>query len=350
MIDTSQPPGPDRPRFTIVVPVFNAASYLADCLESVLGQTEPDWECICIDDGSMDDSGALLDKYAARDSRFRVFHQKNAGEGPSRNRALDEVRGRFVVFLDSDDLLEHHVLSVHRAAFERHPAADCSLVGLIRFPESRTPAFDNPPHPSIVATDISKSYRRPLNERYFVQYAYSSQLLRAIRFPSLACGADGVFLGRSLDRARLIVESDFTGYGYRVCGNSASGSANMAPRHFLGWLEQDMTLLSIMADSSKQYGPTCYHGLFYGLTQYLASIFFRRLDEAGRRDVFKPWMASFRKAAKDKGFSLSEKLQLWLLSCLNSQSATRLLCDWRHWLRSHGLTKARLHLGKAGNT
>ena len=342
MTDTSPPGASKRPRFSIVVPVFNAAPFLSDCLESVLGQTDPDWECLCVDDGSTDASGALLDKYAARDSRFRVFHQKNAGEGPSRNRALNEARGRFVVFLDRDDILEHRTLSVHREAFERHPTADCSLVGLIRFPESEAPAFDNPPHPTIVATDISKSYRRPLNELYFVQYAYCSDLLGTIRFPSLACGADGVFLGRALDRARLLVETSFTGYGYRERGDSASGATTMAPRHFLGWLEQDMTLLSIMAKSDKQYEPLCYHGMFYGLTEYLASVYFRRLDETGRRAVFTPWMDALGTAANERGFSLTERIRLRLLSRLRRRSAVRLFCDWRHWCRNHGLRKSRL--------
>lgn len=342
MTHASQPGGSITPCFSIIVPVFNSAHYLEDCLNSLLRQTETDWECICIDDGSTDTSGAILDDYAARDHRFRVIHQDNAGEGPSRNQGLDSARGHYIVFLDSDDLLEHRTLSVHREAFERHPAADCSLVGLIRFPESKAPAFDNPPHPTIVATDISKSYRRPLNELYFVQYAYCSDLLRDIRFPSLACGADGVFLGRALDRARLVVETGFTGYGYRERGNSASGTTTMAPRHFLGWLEQDMTLLSIMAESSKQYEPSCYHGMFYGLTEYLSSVFFRRLDETGRQAVFAQWMDAFGMAANESGFSLTERIRLRLLSRLHSRGAVRLFCDWRHWCRKNGLRKSRL--------
>ncbi len=333
-----------------IVPVYNVAPYLRQSLDSVRSQTSANWECICIDDGSTDASGAILDEYAARDSRFRVFHQENAGEGPSRNRALDEARGRFIVFLDSDDVLEHRTLAVHCEAFERHPDADCSLVGLIRFPESGTPEFDNTTHPGVIATDISMSYCRPLNERYFVQYAYSAELLRTIRFPSLACGADGVFLGRALDRARLVVETGFTGYGYRVRGNSASASADMKPRHFLGWLEQDMTLLSIMAESEKQYQPACYHGLFSGLTQYLASVFFRRLTETGRREVFAKWMNALEAAANDKGFSTSERIRFRLISRLNSRFAARLFCDWRHWCRTHGLRKSLLFFWRKTKT
>ena len=68
------------PAVSVVVPVYNVEQYLVECLDSLLAQTMEDWEAICIDDGSQDGSGAILDEYAARDSRFRVVH-KFAHEG-----------------------------------------------------------------------------------------------------------------------------------------------------------------------------------------------------------------------------------------------------------------------------
>lgn len=67
-----------KPFFSIIVPVYNVAPYLHECLDSVIAQTFTDWECLCVDDGSTDDSGAILDEYAQKDPRFRVFHQANA--------------------------------------------------------------------------------------------------------------------------------------------------------------------------------------------------------------------------------------------------------------------------------
>lgn len=349
MTNTSLTGSSREPCFSVIVPVFNAAAYLTDCLDSLLGQTETDWECLCVDDGSTDASGAILDNYAARDNRFHVIHQDNAGEGPSRNRALDAVRGRHVVFLDSDDILEPRTLSVHRKAWERIPEADCSLIGLIRFKETEKPTFSNPTNVEIVVRDIAESYCRPLNERYFVQYAYSSALLRGIRFPSLSCGADGVFLGHALDRASLVVESDFTGYGYRERNTSASGLTVLPPRHFLGWLEQDMTLLAIMSTSSKHFGPAAYHGLYDGLTQYLAAVFFRRLDENGRKEVFNRWMQAFGAAANDHGFSIMERIRLRFLAWIKKRFFVRLFCDWRHWCRTHGLRKPRTRFFRQTN-
>lgn len=93
------------PFFSIIIPVYNVAPYLRECLDSVLGQTFTDWEAICVDDGSMDGSGAILGEYAARDKRFRVIHQANAGVSAARNKALEVVKGQWFLFLDGDDAL-----------------------------------------------------------------------------------------------------------------------------------------------------------------------------------------------------------------------------------------------------
>ena len=66
-------------KLSVIIPVYNTARYLCECLDSVAAQSFADWECICVDDGSTDDSGAILDEYAAKDSRFKVIHQANGG-------------------------------------------------------------------------------------------------------------------------------------------------------------------------------------------------------------------------------------------------------------------------------
>lgn len=90
-------------KFSIIVPVCNVAPYLRECLDSVLAQTFPDWECICVDDGSTDGSGAILDGYAAKDARFNVVHQANRGVSAARNSGLGLAKGDWVTFLDGDD-------------------------------------------------------------------------------------------------------------------------------------------------------------------------------------------------------------------------------------------------------
>ena len=92
-----------QPSISVIVPVFNTAKYLDECITSILTQTYSDFELLLVDDGSTDGSGQICDNYAIIDDRIRVFHQLNQGVSSARNTALDHAAGEYVIFLDSDD-------------------------------------------------------------------------------------------------------------------------------------------------------------------------------------------------------------------------------------------------------
>ena len=91
---------------SVIVPVYNVENYLAACMDSLIHQTYPYLEIICIDDGSTDHSVAILEQYAERDSRIKVVLQKNHGVSSARNRGLREASGDYIMFLDSDDWID----------------------------------------------------------------------------------------------------------------------------------------------------------------------------------------------------------------------------------------------------
>lgn len=95
-----------EPKISIIVPVYNFAPYLRQCLDSLVGQTYRDIEIICADDGSTDESGEILDQYAAEDLRIRALHIENSGVPAARNLALDHAAGEYVIFVDGDDWIE----------------------------------------------------------------------------------------------------------------------------------------------------------------------------------------------------------------------------------------------------
>lgn len=107
---------------SIIVPVFNAAPFLRDCVDSVLAQTFADWELILVDDGSADDSRTVCDGFAARDARIRVVSQRNRGPAAARNAGVRLAGGRYVMFLDADDRLFDHALATLIAEAERNDA------------------------------------------------------------------------------------------------------------------------------------------------------------------------------------------------------------------------------------
>lgn len=91
---------------SVIVPVYNVAAYLSQCLDSILQQDYEKLEVILIDDGSTDASGEICDRYAASDSRIRVIHQKNGGAAAAKNAGLRIATGEYLSFVDSDDYLE----------------------------------------------------------------------------------------------------------------------------------------------------------------------------------------------------------------------------------------------------
>lgn len=107
------------PAITVVIPAFNAAPFLDRCLRSLQNQTFPDWEAICVDDGSTDGTGALLDRYRADDNRIRVIHKVNEGVSAARNDALEQAEGKYVLFVDSDDFLHPQAMEIAFGLAER---------------------------------------------------------------------------------------------------------------------------------------------------------------------------------------------------------------------------------------
>lgn len=111
------------PKISVIMPVYRTEATVAAAIESVLAQTEPDFELVCVDDGSPDRAGAVLASYAAKDPRIRVFTQENRGLSGARNTGLDHAAGEYVTFLDSDDALPRHALATFLAAAEKTGAS-----------------------------------------------------------------------------------------------------------------------------------------------------------------------------------------------------------------------------------
>ena len=107
-------------KFSVIVPVYRTKEYLASCVQSVLNQSLEDFELILVDDCCPDGCGRLCDEFAARDSRIRVIHKPtNEGLGYARNTGLEAAQGDFVLFLDSDDLVDPQLLERCSALPER---------------------------------------------------------------------------------------------------------------------------------------------------------------------------------------------------------------------------------------
>lgn len=92
-------------KISIVIPVYNASKYLSKCLDSVVNQNYSNIEIVLVNDGSKDNSGSICDEYSSKDKRVKVIHKENGGVSSARNTGIDNASGKYVTFIDSDDLV-----------------------------------------------------------------------------------------------------------------------------------------------------------------------------------------------------------------------------------------------------
>ena len=126
------------PDISVIVPVYKAEAFLADCIDSILSQTFSDFEIILVDDGSPDNSGRICEEYAAKYEHIHVLHQENQGQAAARNHALTYAQGQWICYVDSDDLihprmLEHLYNGIHSTGA---PVAMCEMLEAVTPPES----------------------------------------------------------------------------------------------------------------------------------------------------------------------------------------------------------------------
>ena len=102
----------EKPLISIIVPCYNAEKYLYECLNSVISQSYENWECLLINDGSKDKTLPILEEFSSKNNRFKVFSQENKGLSATRNLGIENAKGDYLFFLDSDDLISKNSLQV----------------------------------------------------------------------------------------------------------------------------------------------------------------------------------------------------------------------------------------------
>jgi glycosyltransferase involved in cell wall biosynthesis len=126
-----------RPLVSVVVPTYNYGRFIGETLDSLRAQTYEEWECVIVDDGSTDDTEEVVARVSERDPRVRYVRQANQRQAVAKNTGLADARGRYVQFLDADDLLEPRKLERQVEFLEANPAADIVYGGARYFHTER---------------------------------------------------------------------------------------------------------------------------------------------------------------------------------------------------------------------
>lgn len=212
----------DLPLLSVIVPVYKVEAYLDRCIQSLALQTYTNLEILLVDDGSPDGSGAICDRWAARDQRIRVIHKENGGAGQARNVALDEAKGELIGMVDSDDYLHPnmyaHLYSLMQGNVD---IAECALAETF----SDECILDDGKNSRAVEVSCREAMAYHIQDTMFNQTPpnklYRRSVIGDIRFPEGNLIDDEFFTYKVIGNARRLVHSYAKMYAYRQQPGSA---------------------------------------------------------------------------------------------------------------------------------
>ncbi|WP_455585730.1 glycosyltransferase family 2 protein [Bacteroides sp.] len=204
----------NQPIVSILSPCYNVEKYLPQCLDSIINQTYQNLQIVMIDDGSKDNTWNILKEYAAKDSRIEIYHQKNQGVATTRNNLLSEVKGEYILFVDSDDWCEIDMIS----ELVTHALEECS-----DFVMCDRVMNDNSTNISEIKTfslTREQAVRDFLHHDYFAGSLWnkliSSKLTQGITFhKDIWYGEDALFCWGVLQNVNKVVVTNEKLYHYR---------------------------------------------------------------------------------------------------------------------------------------
>lgn len=226
------------PQISVIVPVYKVEPYLHRCVDSILNQTFTDFELILVDDGSPDNCPEICDSFAEQDVRIRVIHQNNAGLSAARNTGINAAQGRYVCFVDSDDLVSQDYCRVLYDLLNG-TEYDFAFCGVCRFEDGREPAPGGNTDRNVVTnTEYTAMQLRRQTEFGVCNKLFRRELFEHIRFYPGKLHEDVIFsadLLRSLRNGAIYTSRQLYDYRQREGGIVSSASAKCSPdRVFAG--------------------------------------------------------------------------------------------------------------------
>lgn len=255
----------DVARIAVILPVYNTARYLPECLDSLSRQTHGNFVVYAVDDGSADNSAAILEAHAERDARFHVFRKANGGVSSARNLALEAVEadGRFdiIAFCDSDDVLDPNFLALCAKGHAEFRAS-CITVGFEAFNKTGPVRMKAPNmHPPIVLEGDAlcdfmyglgafKDLDSPATAVFICTTAYDASAVRGLRFDaSMPIGEDQDYRLHAIERCRRGVAFSDMVYRYRIRRSSLSHDVHFKTTDldlYLNWLGRSEDLSPVV--------------------------------------------------------------------------------------------------------
>lgn len=216
------------PKISVIVPVFKAEAYLAECIDSILAQTFSDFELILVDDGSPDNCASICREYVQKDGRIRFLRQENQGQAAARNHAMTIAEGAWICFVDSDDVIHPQYLQILLDAALEHnvPISMCRYVEAQMMPDG----FLQPCQPEFEVLSMEEASLLELYDRdVYPGWVACTKLVRRDIVESSPFTEGRVFedneaVCRWICEAGVLASTDHVLYYYRTNGDSTTKS------------------------------------------------------------------------------------------------------------------------------
>lgn len=245
-------------KYSIIIPVYNVADYLRSCLDSVLacmdGWDSKDVEIICVDDCSTDGSRQILIEYEAGHPSIKIlFLTENGGVSAARNAALDCAKGKWIMFIDADDVVAPYTLSVVEKGVATEPSADLLVFRASSFGEMAQPNWTSGEHVKWKTVESEISFDDTNCPSFSVWgKVFRRSSIDDIRFASYCVSEDYLFMIRVSTRIRRFVTTDVPCYGYRQRMTSVMHNGQTVKK-VLDVMHANCEVLRVMSRAGKHY-------------------------------------------------------------------------------------------------
>lgn len=321
--------------FSVIIPCYKVEKYIRECLDSVLAQDFAGWEAICVDDGSPDKTGEILDGYAARDSRIKVIHQENGGLSAARNAALKVAKGEWLYYLDSDDLMPPDMLAKVNYELVAHSDIDMVWGRLSRFRDGLEPEWNSGSSPS-VEIDVSVALFFRYFSTYFQTFLFRRSVFGDIQFVGESWCEERPYVSKCLARAKTIVEVDYPTYGFRERAGSITHT-RMQLKHCTGYLDATREMLKILTASGKHIEPALVRILLTDWMEWTPRHIVDLLDRKDRPNAWQYWFESLNEIRHYKPNRGWRAFTILVCNSLQYRWLAWFLCYLPDWLKRKGL-------------
>ncbi len=309
------------PLITVIVPVYNIEKYLERCVNSIRNQTYGNLEILLVDDGSTDRSGEICDAFAAEDDRIRAIHKENGGSSSARNLGIEEAKGEYLGFVDSDDYISGNMYELLVSALQEYDA-EVAQAGRDEIDEegNMLPVICEPPSEKcfIEVADFLKEMLMHRGDCSFCTKLVKKELFAEGKFPMGELNEDFHLMVKFMSRIKGVVSLPQQTYHvfYRMGSNTRKENPDAFSRVFGDNVKNADMALEVVKKSFPDLQSIAFRfGMFQRL-DYLLHIPVAQMKKdneqymAIRRYVRKNWW----KAVRNKYLTVKNKIYLTLFA------------------------------------